>query len=229
MIHDSGGAHLGSCLSVADILAVLYADVLQPEDKVIFSKGHAAAAFYSVLARTGRLDPDLLRTYGKPGSKLTGCVNHEVPGVLLSTGSLGHGLPVACGMALADRKHRVFCIMSDGEMDCGTTWEAARFAAINHLTNVAAIIDANGWQACKRANEVGPWLLGWGHADADHDHHTLRAAMKSPLRGPLVHVCRNVKGRGVSFMEDDNLWHYRCPDKDEYIRAMRELECAEPS
>ena len=207
---------------------------------VILSKGHAAAAGYAVLARSGYFDPSLLETYCANGTSLAGhlTANDDTPGVELSTGSLGHGLPVGTGMALADARsgmsyRRVFVVMSDGECDEGTTWEAALFAAHHHLTSLCVIIDANGIQSFGRVADVlaleplvAKWrTFGWDAVEIDgHDHAALTEALfvVTPSR-PRVIIARTVKGKGVLFMEDDLLWHYRSPDDAQLVVALDEI------
>ncbi|MDQ2100461.1 MAG: transketolase [Tychonema bourrellyi B0820] len=156
MVHRANASHIGSCLSMADLLAVLYGQILKidpdnpnlPErDRFILSKGHATAILYAVLAERGFFPLEWLETYCQDGSLLTGHVSHEVPGVEVSTGSLGHGLPIGCGMALAAKRdgesHRVFVLLSDGELDEGSNWEAILFAGHHQLDNLVAIVDYN--------------------------------------------------------------------------------------
>ena len=247
MAHRAKTAHIGSCLSVADILAVLYSDVLsvrpeQPEweerDRLILSKGHAAMALYATLAERGFFPVAELEEYGHPESRLCGHVHADVPGVEVSTGSLGHGLSIGCGMALAakaDKSHsRVFVVLSDGECQEGSIWEAAMFACHRELGNLTAVIDRNRIQACGRTEDVMrleplamKWAaFGWEVEDVGgHDHAALRDALRpqAPNR-PRAIIARTVKGRGVSFMEDTIEWHYRHPDDAELKTALRELQ-----
>lgn len=249
MTHRSGSSHVGSCLSVADVLAVLYDHVLRVDparpdwaerDRFILSKGHAAAALYAVLAESGFFPTAWLDEYCRDGTKLAGHVSHDgVPGVEVSTGSLGHGLPIACGMALAAKRQglswRVFCVLSDGECDEGSTWEAALFAGHHGLDNLIVIIDYNKIQSLGRVDEVmrldpldEKWAaFGWGVREIDgHDvdalHVTLTGLPLQPTRPSCV-IAHTVKGNGVSFMEDLLLWHYRAPSEDELRRALAEL------
>jgi transketolase len=248
MTHDSRASHVGSCLSIADILAVLYGDVLRvdpaqparPErDRFVLSKGHAAAALYAVLAERGFFPKEWLDDYCADGSRLAGhVIHHGVPGVEVSTGSLGHGLNVATGMALAAKRsgasYRVYALLSDGECDEGSTWEAALFAPHHHLDNLTAIIDANGIQSFGSVSEVlelepfaDKWrAFGWHVVELDgHDHAALAAAFERRAANgkPTVVLARTVKGKGVSFMENQLLWHYRSPDAAELARALDEL------
>ncbi len=250
MVHRAQASHIGSSLSVADVLAVLYAEVLRvdpsrPEwpdrDRCILSKGHAAAAFYAVLAERGFFPHGQLESYCADGARLAGHVTHYgVPGVDWSTGSLGHGLSVACGMALAGRRdgraYRVFAILSDGECDEGSTWEAALFAPHQRLDNLVAIVDYNKIQSFGRVKDVldleplaDKWrAFNWAVRELDgHDHAALRAALRAvpfePGR-PSVLIAHTVKGKGVSFMEDQLAWHYKSPDDTQLAAALAELE-----
>lgn len=242
-------SHVGSSFSMVEILAVLYGRVLRlrpadPEwdgrDRFILSKGHACAGLYAVLAETGFFPQEWLNEFYIDGGKLAGHVTKSgVPGVELSTGALGHGLSVACGMALAakcDQKpNRVFALLSDGECDEGSTWEAALFAPHHRLDNLVTIVDYNQIQSLGRVEEVldlhpfaEKWKsFGWEVREIDgHDIDTLISTLESlPLvpGKPSCIIARTVKGKGVSFMEDKLLWHYRSPAGDEYENALREL------
>ncbi|MDO4847447.1 MAG: transketolase [Clostridiaceae bacterium] len=255
MTHLSGGSHIGSILSVADIMAVLYNDVakINPEnpkdparDRIILSKGHAGASVYAALAEKGFFDTEELKTHYQNGSRLSGHVSHKgVPGVEFSTGSLGHGLPVGAGMAMAAKKdnksHSVFVILGDGECDEGSVWEAALVAHHYGLDNLIAIIDHNKMQSldfCENTIKLSPFAdkwkaFGWNVIDIDgHDHDALRSAMLSAKENkgnPTVIIANTVKGKGISFMENDILWHYRFPhDGEEYDGALKELHDAMP-
>jgi transketolase len=247
MCSRGGSAHVGSGLSIADIVAVLSGDVLRidaakpqwPErDRFILSKGHAGACVYAALAERGFLDVSALDDHYRNGSRLSGHVSHKgVPGVELSTGSLGHGLGVGAGMAFNLRrlggKQRVFVLLSDGECDEGSTWEAMLFAGHHGLGNLRAVIDYNKLQSLGRVSEtinLEPLsaklrAFGWRAIRVDgHDHSALRAALADAADDrPLCIVADTVKGRGVSFMENEVLWHYRSPQGAEYAAAMLEL------
>lgn len=249
MTSRSGASHVGSALSVADILAVLYgAPVLRfrpeeprwPErDRFILSKGHAGSAVYSVLARSGFFPVSTLEGHYQDGSLLSGHVSHKgVPGVELSTGSLGHGLGVGAGMAFGLRgapgAPRVFVVLSDGECDEGSTWEAALFAAHHGLGHLHAIVDYNKIQSLAPVAETlalepfaDKWrAFGWDVREADgHNHDELRQVLTREANGrPVAILAHTVKGKGVSFMEQSVLWHYRAPRGEEYERARLELE-----
>jgi len=249
MVAAATASHIGGALSVADILAVLYADVarVRPEepdwperDRIILSKGHCCTAMYAALALRGFFPIEELADYGKDGSRLMAHASHVVPGVELSTGSLGHGLPVAVGRALAakrcNRAWRVFVILSDGELDEGSNWEALLFAPQHRLDNLVTIIDYNKIQSLGRVDHVIQLeplkakleACRWSVREVDgHDHVALRAAMvQVPWKSgmPSCLIAHTVKGKGVDFMEDALEWHYRSPRNDQYAEAVRQLE-----
>ena len=252
MCHLGKSAHVGAALSMADIVAVLYNDILHvdpanpdmPErDRFILSKGHAGAAVYAALAHCGFMPVETLNQHYQDGSILSGHVSHKgVAGVEMSTGSLGHGLGVAAGMAkaalLQGRKHRVFCLMSDGECDEGSNWEAILFAAHHRLSNLTAIVDYNKMQSLAPVAETlglepfaDKWIaFGWRVLEVDgHDPQALRNALSDDQADsdqPKCVICHTTKGKGVSFMEDSVLWHYRTPQGEEYEAALKELNDA---
>lgn len=250
MSHKAETPHLGGSLSCVDILVAAYWGVLNvnpkdgvdpKRDRFVFSKGHAATALYTTLAMKGFISPSMLDNYAEPGSPLCEHPGPQcVPGVEAATGSLGHGLPIAAGMALAARikgeTHRVFALLSDGECDEGSVWEAAMFAGGQKLSSLTAIVDYNKWQATGRSNEVmalaplaDKWrAFGWHAVDLDgHNIDELIAALKLAPHAsgkPVAIVANTVKGKGVSYMEDDNNWHYRTPTAEEVVSAKKELE-----
>lgn len=247
MSHRAGTPHLGGALSAVDILVAAYWNVLsidpkKPEDpdrdRLIFSKGHAVSALYATLACRGFFGLDLLNHFNENGSALAeqpspGCV----PGLEVATGSLGHGLPFGVGMAwagrLQKRSYKVLVVISDGESNEGSVWESALLAPAQKLENLTVIVDYNKWQATGRSHEVmamdplkEKWkAFGWKALEVDgHDLVALTEAMQSSLPGkPLAIVAHTVKGKGVSFMEDDNNWHYRVPTAEEVEKAKAEL------
>jgi transketolase len=250
MVHAAGASHIASCLSAADILAVLYGRVLRLDparpdwpdrDRFILSKGHAAAALYAVLSETGFFPRDWLASYCKDGSVLAGHATAAVPGVEVSTGSLGHGLPIACGMALAAKRNklpwRVFALLSDGECDEGSVWEAALFAPQHRLDNLVVIVDYNKYQALGPVREVldleplvAKWeAFGWSARETHgHDLAALEAVLADvpfQARRPSVIVAHTVKGKGVSYMENSLAWHYRTPNGSQLEQALSEVGC----
>jgi transketolase len=243
-------SHVGGGLSMAEILAVLYGTILNVDparpdwpgrDRFILSKGHACAGLYAALASRGFFPTAELETFYADGSRLVGHVTHaNVPGVECSTGSLGHGLSMACGMALAGRRSalpfRVFALLSDGECNEGSTWEAALSAGHHRLDNLTVIVDYNRIQSLGQTKDIldldplaAKWQsFGWHATEVDgHSVPALVEALSTlphePGR-PTCVVARTAKGKGVSFMEDSLLWHYRSPQGDELARALRELE-----
>ena len=251
MVHRAKASHAGSCLSMTDLLAVLYGAILRVDpsapdwedrDRFILSKGHGAAALYATLAERGFFPLDWLNTYGADGTRLAGHISHyDVPGVEVSTGSLGHGLSLAAGMALAGRHdrrpYRVFAILSDGECDEGSTWEAILFAPHHRLDNLVVIVDYNKIQSFGAVREVldlepfaAKWRsFGWSVREIDgHDLVQIQDALAGlpwELHKPSVLIAHTVKGRGVRFMEGQLDWHYRSPNADELNRALTELGC----
>lgn len=253
MVHVSHASHIGAVLSVTDIIAVLYADVLKvvPEepylasrDRLILSKGHAGVAIYAALAETGFIPKADLEQYYKDGSVYSGHVSSKgVPGVELSTGSLGNGIGVACGMALAAKNagkdYKVYAIVGDGECEEGIVWEIAMFANRYSLSNFTVIVDKNGMQAMGSCDDVialgnlgKKWnSFGWNAIEvADgNDHNQLREAFQSRSNDkPNVIIANTIKGKGISFMENNLLWHYRDPQGDDFENAMKELEGKKP-
>lgn len=253
MTHLCGSSHIGAIMSVADIIAVLYTDVLnyRPEDpkwegrdRFILSKGHAGAAIYAALAESGFFDVEELKTHYQNGSRLSGHVSHHLPGVDFSTGSLGHGLSVGVGMAYVAKKdgnnHKVYVVLGDGECDEGSVWEAVLFANHFRLNNLVAIVDHNHMQSMdfqENTLEIedfgSKWkAFGWNVIEIDgNNHQELKEAFKKAEENsvetshkPTVIIANTIKGHGVSFMRNDILWHYRFPhDGWEYDCAVTEL------
>ena len=249
-----GSAHIGACFSIADILAVLYGggilrvDPQNPRwplrDRFVLSKGHAGAAVYACLAELGFFSIEQLQTHYQDGSYLSGHVSHKgIPGVELSTGSLGHGLGVGVGMALAINRgggsQRVFVLLSDGECDEGSNWEAILFAAHHRLDNLIAIVDYNKIQSLAPVSETialepfaDKWrAFNWSVVEVDgHDHEALHEAFSwvpHEVGKPTVVIAHTIKGKGVSFMENTVLWHYRTARGEEFEAALKELEAGE--
>jgi len=245
----SGNSHIGSSLSVVEILIALYFYSLdlspgcrgKKKDRLIFSKGHASSSLYAVLAKKGFFSKDLLKSYCVDGTKLAGhCIINCVPGIEASTGSLGHGLSMGAGLAIGMRaereKHRAFVILSDGECQEGSVWEAAMFASQHKLDNLVAIIDYNKLQAFGKTSEVmdleplsKKWFsFGWEAREINGHNlpQVIKALSEAPFKKdkPSVIIAHTVKGKGISFMENQLLWHYKSPNKDELRKALRELD-----
>lgn len=248
--HKAKIPHLGSCLSCVDILTALYFSILNIDvknptdadrDRFILSKGHGAPALFQVLAMRGFYPERMLENYGEDGGVFA---EHPpapgyLPGIEAATGSLGHGLPIALGMALAARMHKktynVYAVLSDGECNEGSVWESAMLAAAQKVNNLCVFVDFNKWQATGRSQEVmaldplvDKWkAFGWNACEVDgHDMDQLVSTIRDfpkTSQQPTVIVAHTVKGKGASFMEDDNNWHYRTPTADEVKQARVEL------
>jgi len=238
LLYRHKAAHLGSCMSAIEILVSLYYKIMKKGDKFLLSPGWKAAALYSILADKKILDwEDLLKNYYS--SKYPGLVHHTVSGVEHSLGSAGHGLPVACGMAYAlkldEKEEKIFCLLSDGEMDCGTTWESALFAAHHKLDNLFVFVDYNKIQAFGRTNEVlnlEPLAKKWQDFNWDTqeiDGHNFKKILlafqkaNSKKGQPHIIICHTIKGKGISFAERKLEWHYFNLNKELYERAKRDL------
>ena len=256
MTHLSRGSHIGSIFSVAEIIAVLYSSVLNvrpadpawPErDRMILSKGHAGSAVYTALAESGFFPVEELKEHYANGSRLSGHVSHKgIPGVEVSTGSLGHGLPIGTGMALGAKMDgaswRTVVVLGDGECDEGSVWESALQAAQFGLDGLIAVVDYNHMQSLDFVHRTlalepfdAKWRdFGWNVLSCyGHDTEALKEAFAWAWgnRGsgkPSVILAHTVKGRGVSFMENNILWHYRTPQGEEYEAALKELEAQRP-
>jgi len=248
MVHRINASHVGGGLSMADLLAVIYSEALkfdasQPQladrDRFILSKGHTCAALYATLALKGFFPVEELKQFGQDGSRLMTHVSHKVPGVEFSTGSLGHGLGFACGKALAAKRQgknwRVFTMLSDGELDEGSNWEAILFAPHHRLDNLVAIVDYNKIQSLGSVKEVLDLhplaekfrAFNWAVKEIDgHDHAAISAALKilpfEPGK-PSCLIAHTVKGKGVDYMENKLLWHYRTPNAEQVAAALKQI------
>lgn len=257
MLVEAGSGHPGGSLSASDIVAALYGAVMRhsardprhpDRDRFVLSKGHAAPVLYAALAQHGYFSRDHLKTLRKLGSMLQGHPDStKTPGVEISTGSLGQGLAISNGMALALRlkgrtEPTVFCLLGDGELQEGEVWEAAMFAPHHRLTNVVAIVDHNGLQidgACSEVMCLGDVAhkfrsFGWEAVECDgHDIPALIEVLGSARERaeaygkPVAVVCHTVKGKGVSFMEGDADWHGKAPSREQAVAALAELGCTE--
>ncbi|MCH5240200.1 MAG: transketolase [Muribaculaceae bacterium] len=248
LVNRANSSHIGGSLSIADVLAVLFNGVLKldpknpksPErDFLIYSKAHCSSIYYAVLGLKNFFSTELLEDFCKEGSIFTEHINCRVPGVEYGGGSLGHGLPVACGIALAIKKqgksNQVYCIVSDGEMEEGSTWEAILFASQQNLSNLTLIIDFNKIQALGKVVDILNLenienkfqSFGWECLRIDgHNHKEIIGAFQrshSELK-PLAIVCDTIKGKGVSFMENNLKYHYSSPNEEELKSAIKEIE-----
>lgn len=249
MVHQAHASHIGGALSMADIIAVLFTHVMrydasrpdwEERDRFILSKGHACVSYYTALAQVGFIADADLDTYSQNGSQLMCHVSHKIPGVEVSAGSLGHGLPYGIGMALAaqrkKRHYRTFVLLGDGEMDEGSNWEGLMFAAHHRLHQLCAIIDYNKIQSLGNTNEVmcleplKDKLVAFGCNVLEvngHDHEALLSAFRQfeqEQQRPTVIVAHTVKGKGVSYMENNLAWHYKSPDDQQLEAAIEEIE-----
>jgi transketolase len=245
-ITEVGLGHVGGDLSVTDILAVLFEDVAQVDparpdwpqrDRIVVSKGHAAVALYASMALSGFLDVETLRTFAQPDSQLNGHpARTKLAGVETSTGPLGHGLPVAVGMAIGAKLRgeswQTYVITGDGEMQEGSNWEAIMLAGHRGLSNLICIVDRNRLQQgapTETTNRLDPLdekfrAFGWECVVVDgHDHEALRHALTKSQQGPLAVIAETTKGKGVSFMEGLPVWHHKVPSAEEAKAALEEI------
>ncbi len=251
MVHRAKASHIGSALSICDIVAVLYGQVLklnpacpqdESRDRFILSKGHACVAVYAALAETGFFPRADLLKYGQDHSVLMNHISHKVAGVEFSTGSLGHGLPFGTGKALAARRRkydwRTFVLLSDGELGEGSNWEAMMFAAHHQLDNLVVIVDYNKLQSLTTVDKtlrVEPLAdkahaFGWAVREVDgHNHAELAKLLSSapwePGK-PSFLIAHTTKGKGVSFMENSVEWHYKSPSAEQLLQAIEEIHHA---
>jgi transketolase subunit A (EC 2.2.1.1) len=249
MIYESKTGHTGGSLSSADILTVLYYNVMnvdpnnpnwEERDRFILSKGHSVEAYYSVLADKGYFPKEELKTYCKFGTRLIGHPNNKIPGVEMNTGALGHGLSIAVGMALGakmdNKSYRVFALMGDGELAEGSNWEAAMAASNYKLNNLIGIVDRNKLQISGNTEEVmslepleDKWRsFGWDVLTTDGNDikkllYTFNAAIASTNDKPKLILAYTTKGKGISFIENKANWHHRVPTEEEYKAAVSEL------
>lgn len=250
--HFAGGGHIAAAFSMADIISVLYFDdvlkydALNPgwgnRDKFILSKGHAGYALYASLAKAGYFKEEELRYVGRPGSKFGGHPKlHDIPGVEASTGALGHGLSFAIGIAYAnkmdEKESHVYVVLGDGECQEGSIWEGALSASTLKLDNLTVIIDHNKLQAMDELENIvhmkpfaDKWkAFGWNVLEIDgHDCAEIKKALLSRKAGtPTLVIANTIKGKGVSFMENVPIWHYRMPSEEELPILMKELDLTE--
>lgn len=247
MVHQAKASHIGSALSIADIVAVLYGEVMygfapsddwMSRDRFILSKGHACVAVYAALAEVNLIERWELQTYGKNFSPLMNHISHKVCGVEFSTGSLGHGLPFGVGKSfaakLSEQPWHTYVLVSDGEMNEGSNWEALMFAPHHRLDNITLIVDYNKLQSLGSVEDtlgIEPFAaklnaFGWHVQEIDgHDHTQLKLGLRKRIKNkPVALIANTVKGKGVSFMENSIIWHYRNPNDAELALALAELE-----
>tara|TARA_B110001452_G_scaffold229708_1_gene205710 strand:+ start:5439 stop:6209 length:771 start_codon:yes stop_codon:yes gene_type:complete len=238
LTYKAQSSHIGSCLSIVEILAVLYNKVLKKNDRFILSKGHAALALYCTLYEKKIISLKTLNTFGSNKTVLMNHVSHKVKGVEFSTGSLGHGLPIAVGKALKFKinkeNNKVFVLLSDGEMNEGTTWESLLFASHHKLDNLNIIIDYNKIQSMdfvKNVINIEPLkskLLSFGANVLVVDGHNIsklhKALIKKNRDKPKIIIANTIKGKGISFMENNNLWHYKNPTLRELNDGLNEIK-----
>ncbi|MBW8327120.1 MAG: transketolase [Prolixibacteraceae bacterium] len=248
MVYNAKASHIGGALSMVDILAVLYNDILNIDpsnsknpqrDRFLLSKGHACTGLYATLALKGFFPIENLTTYAQDGSIFLSHTNHHIPGIEISAGSLGHALPVSCGLALAAKRKKAdwktYCLVSDGELDEGSNWEAILFAPQHKLDNLILIVDYNKIQSLGTVKEVIDLhplkekleAFRWEVYEVNgHDHQVLKSTFEKArdLNGkPKVIIANTIKGKGISFMEDKLLWHYKSPSEAQYNEAINEL------
>lgn len=250
LAHNANSSHSGGALSVADILAVLYSNFINitpdtvnsiQRDRFVLSKGHCCASLYATLALKGYFSLEkLLTEYGKEGTTFFSHVSHKLNGVEVSTGSLGHGLPVSTGLALGSRAlkkdYNVYCLTGDGELDEGSNWESIMFAAHNKLSNLCLIVDYNKIQSLGNTNDIIKLepladkfnAFNWNTLEIDgHNYKEITDGFTNFIQEknkPTVLICNTVKGKGVSFMENKLEWHYKSPNEEELKIALEELK-----
>ena len=234
---SSKTSHVGSALSCVDIIMVLYKYFIKKNNIFILSKGHACLAYYCVLEKFGFISSKILKSYGKNNSILMSHVSHKVPGVEFSTGSLGHGLPFATGRALAEKidktNNNIYVLISDGELNEGTTWESLLFASFHKLDNLFVIIDYNKIQSLDLTDNIlkleplNKKFKSFNCNVLNIDGHSIeqiyRSLSKKNKNKPCIIIANTIKGKGVSYMENKIEWHYKYPDKNKLKLAIKEL------
>ncbi|MCX7845830.1 MAG: transketolase, partial [Dictyoglomaceae bacterium] len=238
MIYKAKSGHIGGSLSCTDILVALFYKVLKPEDKFILSKGHSVEAYYAILADKGYFPNELLDSYCQFGTKLIGHPSTDVPGIEIATGSLGHGLAIGCGMALGFKRDRidgrVYVLMGDGELQEGSIWESVMFASTYNLDNLIGIIDRNRLQIAGDTEKVikleplkERWeAFGWEIKEVDgHNIEEIINVLSSIElnKKPHLIIAHTIKGKGISFIENNYKWHHGILSKEQFERAIEEL------
>ena len=238
--YKAKSSHIGSCLSIVEILIAIYFQKLIKNSLFVLSKGHAGLALYCILAEKKIISQKILNTYGEDNTILMSHISHKVNGVIFSTGSLGHGLPFAIGKAFkfkrySDKKH-VYVLLSDGELNEGTTWEGLLFANHHKLDNLTIIVDYNKIQSLGKVSEIielepiKKKFESFGCLTFEVDGHNINEIQKTfkkkSTNKPKVIIANTIKGRGISFMENNNLWHYKSPDEIQLKKAIKEIKNA---
>ena len=243
-VHLKKAGHLGGCLSCVDLIINVFKNYIlkNQNDKFVLSKGHCALTLYTTLNIFNKITDTALKKFALEGSYFGEHPSPKIKNkyITFSTGSLGHGLGFGSGLAFSNKlkknKDRIFVLMSDGELNCGTVWEAALLSSKLKLDNLIAIINYNKFQATGRSNEIlnlkpliDKWKsFGWDTLECDgNDHKQINASLKRLIKKknkPKVLIANTIKGKGISFMEDDNNWHYRSPTRDELLASKKELE-----
>ena len=237
LVYKAQTSHFGSLMSCADIMAVLFEKIDLNKDKFILSAGWKACVLYYHLWRKGRISEKDLNSFCMPGSKFIGLTEPIIPEILFAGGSIGMGFPAATGFALAEKikkNGKVFVLMSDGEMQCGTTWESALVAAQHKLDNLTVIVDFNKLQAMGRVEEIlninplkEKWeSFGWqAQVINGHNFEEIEKAINDSMSSekPAIIIAETIKGKGISFMENENIYHYKPPSDEEYKKAIKEL------
>ena len=236
LIFNAQTSHIGSNFSCIDLMTVLFQKIDLDKDRIVLSAGWKAATLYFFLWKKGRITEEQLNSYCKEGSPFIGLAEPMHPDIPVAGGSMGLGLPMAVGLALAKKIKKeagtIYVLMSDGEMDIGTTWESALIASQNNLDNLVVILDNNGFQAMGKKDNIltvniASLFSGWNKAGVDgHSFEAISNLMTGHFMGftgPKLIDAKTIKGKGVSFMEGNNIWHYKAPNEDEYIKAKKEL------
>ena len=239
--YASKSSHIGSSLSIVDILLVLYDNFIYKKNIFILSKGHACLALYCVLNKFGYINTKTLDSFGKNNSKLMLHASHKVPGVIFSSGSLGHGIPLATGVALAEKinktNNKIYVLISDGELNEGTTWESLLFASFHKLDNLIIIIDYNKIQSIDYSKNIlkleplSRKFISFGCDVTKIDGHnffniynSLKTLINKPNKKPKIVIANTIKGKGIKFMENKIIWHYKPPNFEELTRAKKMIE-----
>ena len=234
LTHKTNSAHVASNLSIVDILLVIYKNFVRKKNKneFILSKGHACLSYYVILNFFGYISYKKLKTFGKNNTELMSHVSHKVPGVVFSTGSLGHGLPFSVGKAFINKRKKIYCLISDGEINEGSNWEAFMFTSHHKLSNLKIIIDCNKIQSLdyvKNVINLEPLedkFKSFGFYVSrinGHNYTKLKNTLKIKTKKPHIIIADTIKGKGVEFMQNSVLWHYKPPNKMQLEEAIKKL------